>query len=125
MPNFDINLWHPIGVLISALMIYWSIEDDRLLRTDTDEFLRKMMRGEGNFCMTVQAYLGRFARNHALELAQIDDPEARQAEYIRRVLAMPDKQRMLAMAHWEVRFRGIAFGLIGLVLLYDWAGGIG
>jgi len=34
------NLWHPIGVLINSLMIYWSIKDDRLLRTDPDEYLR-------------------------------------------------------------------------------------
>lgn len=119
------NFWHPIGVLISGLMIYWSIQDDRLLRTDPDEFLRRMMRGEGNFCMTVQAYLGRFTRLYALELAGIEDGDARQAEYVRRVLAMPDLPRMLRMAHWEVRFRGFAFALIGLVLLYDWAGGLG
>ena len=75
--------------------------------------------------MTVQAYLGRFTRLHALELAGIEDGDARQAEYVRRVLAMPDLPRMLRMAHWEVRFRGFAFALIGLVLLYDWAGGLG
>ncbi len=120
MPNFDLNLWHPIGILVSALMIYWSIQDDRLLRTDPHEFMRRMMHGEGNFCMTVQAYLGRFARTHALELAQIDDPYERQAEYVRRVLAMPDLPRMLRMAQWEVRFRGFAFAIIGLVLFYDW-----
>lgn len=116
------NLWHPIGLLISGLMIYWSLEDDRLLRTAPDEFLRKSLRGEGNFCLTVQSYLGRFARLHALDLAQIEDVNDRQSEYIRRVLAMPDLARMLAMARWEVRFRGMAFAVIGLVLLYDWVG---
>lgn len=119
------NLWHPIGILISGLMIYWSLQDDRLLGTDPDEFLRRMMRGDGNFCMTVQVYLGRFASTHALELAQIDDPNERQAEYVRQVLAMPDLPRMLAMAQWEVRFRGFAFALIGLVLLYDLMSGNG
>ncbi|MBX3050066.1 MAG: hypothetical protein KF753_01255 [Caldilineaceae bacterium] len=118
------NLWHPIGILISGLIIYWSIEDDRLLRTDPDEYLRRMVRGDGNYCITVQSYLGRFARTHALELAQIEDADRRQAEYIRRVLAMPDRARMLAMARWEVRFRGLAFAVIGLVLLFDWAAGI-
>ena len=82
-----------------------------------------MVQGEGNFCLTVQSYLGRFARAHALELAQIEDADARQAEYVRRVLSMPDRPRMLGMAHWEVRFRGFAFALIGLVLLYDRVGG--
>lgn len=119
------NLWYPIGLLISGLMIYWSIQDERLLREDADEFLRKILRGEGNFSLTVQSYLGRFARLHALELAQIQDPDQRQAEYIRRVLAMPNRERMLHFTRWEIRFRGVAFGLIGLVLLVDWVTGIG
>ncbi len=114
------NLWHPIGLLISGLMIYWSIEDDRLLRTDPDEFLRKVLRGEGNFYVTLQSQLGRFVRLHALELGSIQDVDARQSEYVRRVLAMPNRARMLRLTHWEVRFRGVAFALIGLVLLYDW-----
>jgi len=114
------NYWHPIGVTISGLMIYWSIEDDRLLRTDPDEFLRRALRGDGNFNLTLQSYLGRFARENALELAQIDDAEARQAEYVRRILTLPDRARIQRLVHWEVRFRGFAFALIGLVLLYDW-----
>ena len=114
------NYWHPIGILISGFIIYWSIEDDRLLRADPNEFLRKILRGDGNFYMTVQSYLGRFARLQALELASIEEPEAREAEYVRRVLAMPSRSRMLRFTHWEVRFRGLAFALIGLVLLYDW-----
>lgn len=124
MPNFDINLWHPIGLLISGLMIYWSIEDDRLLCIDPNEFLRRALRGDGNFSLSLQSYLGRFARTNALELAQIEDPTARQAEYERRVLAMPDRRRILRMALWEVRFRSVAFAFIGLVLLYDWAAGL-
>jgi len=119
------NLWHPIGLLISGLMIYWSIQDDRLLRTDPDEFLRRALRGDGNFSLFLQSCLGRFARTHALELAQIQDPEARQAEYVRRVLAMHDKTRVLRFVGWEVRFRGGAFALIGLVLAYDWATALG
>ena len=119
------NLWYPIGLLISGLMIYWSIQDDRLLRTDPDEFLRRALRGNGNFNLSVQTWLGRFARTHALELAQIEDPAARQAEYERRVLAMADRRRVLQMALWEIRFRAVAFAFIGLVLLYDWAAGLG
>lgn len=119
------NLWHPIGLLISGLMIYWSIQDDRLLRTDPDEFLRRALRGDGNFNLSLQTYLGRFARHHALELAQIQNPEKRQAEYTRRVLTMPDKTHMLHFVRLEVGFRGVAFALIGLVLLYDWVAGLG
>lgn len=119
------NLWHPIGLLISGLMIYWSYEDDRLLQADPDEFLRKILRGDGNFYLTIQSYLGRFARLHALELAQIQDPEKRQAEYTRRVLAMSNRPRMLHLTRWEVRFRGVAFGVIGLILVADWITGIG
>jgi len=119
------NLWYPVGLLISGLMIYWSVEDDRLLGTDPDEFLQRILRGEGNFYLTVQSYLGRFARLHALELARIPDPEQRQTEYIRRVLAMPGRERMLHFTRWEIRFRGVVFVLIGLVLLIDWLGGLG
>lgn len=123
MPNFDINLWHPIGLLISGLMIYWSIQDDRLLSTDPDEFLRQILRGEGNFYVTLQSQLGRFVRLHALELGSIQDVDARQSEYVRLVLAMPNRARLMRLTLWEVRFRAFAFALIGLVLLYNWVAG--
>ena len=75
--------------------------------------------------MTVQTYLGRFARTHAWNWPRSMTPTNVRPSMCVGCWLMPDLQRMLTMAQWEVRFRGFAFALIGLVLLYDWVGGWG
>lgn len=118
------NLWHPIGVLISVLIVWWSYQDDRLLATDPDELLRKTVRGRGaNFYLTLQAALGRLMRYLAPQLAEIQDPDERQQTLERQVLAMPGKARLLNRVRWEVRFRMVAFALFAVILLYDWIWG--
>lgn len=114
------NLWYPIGLLISGLIVYWSVQDDRQLASAPDEFLRQILRGSGNFYVTLQPRLGRLARFHALELAQIQDADARQTRWEALVLAMPQRARTLRLVRWEIRFRGVAFAVFGLVLLFDW-----
>lgn len=119
------NLWHPIGVLISVLIVWWSIQDERLLDVDPDELLRKTIRGRGaNFYLTLQTALGRLMRYQASRLAEIQDPDERQAALERAVLAMPGKERVLQRVRWEIRFRIAAFAVFAAILLYDWLVGL-
>lgn len=114
------NLWYPIGILLSLYIIYSSYKDDQALRTAPDRFLLNSLRGEGGgFYLTLQSALGRITRQIAPELGQIEDPVQRQQHLEQRVLAMPRRERILRMTLWEIRFRGVAFAFFAIVLLYD------
>lgn len=114
------NLWHPIGLALSLFVIYGSFKDDRSLRADPDGFLRRTARGETlGFYLTLHSAIGRITRYAAVELASIEDATQRQQRLEARILAMPHKDRVLRMTLWEIRFRLIAFLVIGVVLIYD------
>lgn len=115
------NLWHPIGLFISVLVVYWSIQDDRLIRDDPDEFLRKHSRQEGtNFYFSIASVLNRVARQNSIVLAEIKDPDERRLKFESLLIELPARARVLNMTRWEIRFRFIAFAIIGAVLAYDW-----
>lgn len=114
------NLWYPLGLLLCGFVIYGAIQDDRRLRTDPDDFLLRTLRGDTwGFNLTLQAALGRLTRRLAPELGQIADPDLRQQRLAEYVVALPRKAHLLRMTLWEIRFRGVAFVVIGLLLLYD------
>jgi hypothetical protein len=115
-----LNLWYPIGLAISLFVIYGSVKDDRSLRTDADGFILRTLRGETlGFYLTLHSAIGRITRTAAIELASIQDAAQRQQQLETRVLAMPQKDRILRMTLWEIRFRLVAFVVIAFVILYD------
>jgi hypothetical protein len=115
-----LNLWYPIGILISLFVVYWSFKDDQTLRADPDDFLLRSSRGESlGFYLTIQSAVGRVMRMAAPELAQIEDAGQRQQLWEKRILQMPRKRHILHMTLWEIRFRLVAFTLLALFLLYD------
>lgn len=114
------NLWYPIGIGLSLVMIVWSWQDLQALRRDPDGLLRRIVRGkDANFYLTVQAALSRVSRQMAAELAHLPDGEARQARLEQAVLHMPDKERVLRRLAWELYFRLAVFAVIGMVLILD------
>ncbi len=114
------NLWYPIGIGISVLMVLWSWQDRRALRRDPDGLLLRTLRGEGaNLYLTLQAALNRTVRRVALELADLPDAQARQARLEQAVLQMPDKGRVLRRLEWELNFRMAIFTVIAAVLVAD------
>ncbi len=118
------NLWYPIGLLVSIFVVYGSIKDDRLLRADANAFLRRVLRGDGwGFYITLQSAIGRTTRYAATDLAQIEDPQERQQHLESLVLRIPNKERLLHMTLWEIRFRLVAFIIFAFILLYDFLGG--
>lgn len=119
-----LNLWYPIGLLVSIFVVYGSIKDDQLLRADGDAFLRRVVRGDGwGFYITLQAAIGRATRYAASELAAIHDPEQRMRKLESVVLRIPNKDRLLQMTLWEIRFRLVVFLVFALILVYDFFAG--
>jgi hypothetical protein len=118
--EFPLNLWYPIGLALSLYVIYGSIKDDRTLRADPNGFILRTVRGETlGFYLTLHSAIGRITRYAAIELASIQDAGQRRQRLETRVLAMPNKDRILRMTLWEIRFRLVAFVAIGAILLYD------
>ncbi|MCB0115632.1 MAG: hypothetical protein R2873_30585 [Caldilineaceae bacterium] len=114
------NLWYPIGLLVSLFVVYGSIKDDQLLRADGDAFLRRVVRGDGwGFYITLQAAIGRATRNAASELADIQDRDQRMQKLESVVVRIPNKARLLKMTLWEIRFRLVAFLVFAFILAYD------
>jgi hypothetical protein len=115
-----LNLWYPIGLAISLFAVYGSLKDDRSLRADPDGFLLRTVRGETlGFYLTLHSAIGRVTRYAAVELASLQDATQRRQRLEARILAMPNKDRILRMTLWEIRFRVVAFVAIGALLLYE------
>jgi hypothetical protein len=112
------NWWYPIGIAVSLYVIYSSFEDEKLIRNNPDEFLLNHLRGEGNgFYLTLNKRINRISRSAMPKLAEIQDAEKRRQYLERSILKMPGRERMMKMVLWEIRFRLVAFVVIGLVLL--------